>query len=156
MSHDHFIHIEDNATYLRPEDHDRVDALLDWLVEKNESGYIMVNSRAHFKDMSEFMRGKVNPWNCRAGQNTMIIRTDGTLAPCFAMYSAKHDWGRIEDHRFEVEQLNDMKQTCMNSCLSTCNYVVGHYYNDLRAIWMAIKQLLHGHQGGQGTRLSQD
>src|SRR5579872_6837798 len=24
-------------------------------------------------------------WNCRAGQNNVIIRTDGTVAPCFPM-----------------------------------------------------------------------
>ena len=25
-------------------------------------------------------------WNCRAGQNNVIICTDGTVAPCFPMY----------------------------------------------------------------------
>jgi hypothetical protein len=29
------------------------------------------------------MRGKLQDWDCRAGQNSLIIRTDGTLAPCF-------------------------------------------------------------------------
>jgi hypothetical protein len=27
-------------------------------------------------------------WNCRAGQNNLIIRTDGTVAPCFPMYAS--------------------------------------------------------------------
>ena len=30
-------------------------------------------------------------WNCRAGQNNVIIRTDGTLAPCFPMYASPFD-----------------------------------------------------------------
>jgi hypothetical protein len=31
-------------------------------------------------------------WNCRAGQNNVIIRTDGTVAPCFPMYASTFDW----------------------------------------------------------------
>ena len=62
------------------------------------------------------------------------------------MYSANHDWGTVEHPNFERKQLDTMKASCTKHCLSTCNYVVGHYYSDLRvAIWM-IKQLLHGHQ----------
>jgi MoaA/NifB/PqqE/SkfB family radical SAM enzyme len=76
-----------------PEDWPKVDELVDWLIEKNKAGYKMVNSVKRLQDMKEFMRGKVEPWNCRAGQNSIIIRVDGTLAPCFPMYSAKHDWG---------------------------------------------------------------
>ena len=81
----HFGHADDNATYLRPEDFPRVDALLDRLIEKNQAGYKMVNSVQHFNDMKAFMRGHVDRWACRAGQNALIIRTDGTLAPCFTM-----------------------------------------------------------------------
>jgi hypothetical protein len=33
-------------------------------------------------------------WNCRAGHN-VVIRTDGTLGPCFPMYSAIYDLGTI-------------------------------------------------------------
>ena len=39
-----------------------------------------------WSQMVEFMKGRHFPWNCRAGQNSMIIRVDGTLAPCFPMY----------------------------------------------------------------------
>jgi hypothetical protein len=51
----------------------------------------MVNSVKRLQDMKAFMRGQVEPWNCRAGQNNVIIRADGTLAPCFPMYSATYD-----------------------------------------------------------------
>jgi hypothetical protein len=27
-------------------------------------------------------------WNCRAGQNKVVIRTDGTVASCFPMYAS--------------------------------------------------------------------
>jgi hypothetical protein len=58
----------------------------------------MVNSVKRLQDMKDFMRGRVEAWNCRAGQNNVIIRVDGTLAPCFAMYSATYDWGTIGNH----------------------------------------------------------
>jgi hypothetical protein len=58
-----------------------VDELVDWLIEKNKSGYKMVNSVKRLQDMKDFMRGKVEPWNCRAGQNSIIMRVDGTLVP---------------------------------------------------------------------------
>ena len=75
---------------------------MDWLIEKNRSGYKMVNSvAAAGGDASDFMRGKLQEWNCRAGQNNVIIRTDGTLAPCFPMYTATYDWGVVGGHKFE-------------------------------------------------------
>jgi MoaA/NifB/PqqE/SkfB family radical SAM enzyme len=106
----HFKHLDDNSTYLTQEDYPKVDELLDYLTEKNRQGYIMVNSKAHLQDMKEFMRGKVKPWNCRAGQNSMLIRTDGTIAPCFPLYSANYDWGTIENHKFDFKQLGDEEE----------------------------------------------
>jgi len=42
---DHFKHSSiDNPTYIRPEDWREIDSLVDWLIEKNKSGYQMVNS----------------------------------------------------------------------------------------------------------------
>src|SRR5574337_136081 len=96
LEQSHFQHIENNSTYLCPEDFPRVDELIDWLIEKNKQGYKMVNSVKRLQDMKAFMRGRVEPWNCRAGQNSMIIRTDGTLAPCFPMY-------RSEEHMSELQ-----------------------------------------------------
>jgi hypothetical protein len=102
-------------------DFPHVDELLDWLTEKNRSGYKMVNSVKRLQDMKAFLRGHVDSWNCQAGQDSMIIRVDGTLAPCFPMYSATYDWGTIENHKFEVPQLNTMKQSCQTHCFSTLN-----------------------------------
>ena len=144
----HFKHLEDNDTYLRPEDWPKVDDLLDYLTEKNRQGYIMVNSKAHLQEMKNFMRGRVTPWKCRAGQNSMLIRTDGTIAPCFPMYSATYDWGTIEKHKFDFEQLNQMKKGCNSHCLSTTQYVLGHYYNNETVLRWIIKQALHGLNGG--------
>src|SRR5438132_491219 len=33
------------------------------------------------EEMNESLSRKVGPWNCRAGQNSLIIRVDGILAP---------------------------------------------------------------------------
>ncbi len=41
---DHFKHIHNNPTYIRPEDWRAVDELVDWIVAKNRAGYQMVNS----------------------------------------------------------------------------------------------------------------
>ncbi len=80
-------------TFIRPEDWTKVDALLDVLIEKNRQGYVMVNSKAHLARMKEFMRGRVETWQCRAGHNSCLIRTDGTLSPCFPTYSAQYRLG---------------------------------------------------------------
>jgi MoaA/NifB/PqqE/SkfB family radical SAM enzyme len=147
----HFQHLDENSTYIRPEDYPKVDELLDWLIAKNRQGYKMVNSVKRLNDMKDFLRGKVESWNCRAGQNSMIIRVDGTLAPCFPMYSATYDWGVIEKHKFEVRQLNAMKQSCQRHCFSTLNHNLGYCYNDARVIRWVLQQAARGFQGVTGS-----
>jgi len=90
----HFRHREGNSTFLTEEDWPRVDETIDWLIEKQRQGYKMVNSIRRLEQMKEFMRGKLQEWDCRAGLNSLIIRTDGTLAPCFPLYSATCDWAQ--------------------------------------------------------------
>ena len=68
--------------------------MLDWLIDKQKAGFGMTNSVERLAQMKDFMHGDLEPWNCRAGQNTMIIRVDATLAPCFPMYSANSRLGR--------------------------------------------------------------
>jgi MoaA/NifB/PqqE/SkfB family radical SAM enzyme len=150
----HFKHLEENATYLRHEDYPKVDDLLDYLTEKNRQGYIMVNSKAHLQTMKGFMRGHVPPWQCRAGQNSMLIRTDGTVAPCFPLYSAGYDWGTIENTRFDFKKLGEMKKDCNSHCLSTTQYVLGHYYNNQTVLRWIVKQALHG-LSGNSTAVAQ-
>ena len=99
--------------------------LLDWLIDKHRHGYRIANSAERLAQMKDFMGGTLGDWNCRAGQNTLIIRTDGTLAPCFPMYSASHDWGTIEQPNFERAQLAEMKRSCQPHCFSTLNHIVG-------------------------------
>jgi MoaA/NifB/PqqE/SkfB family radical SAM enzyme len=135
----HFQHMQDNVTFIGKEDWPRVDALIDWLIEKNRSGYKMVNSVKRLNDMKAFVRGKVEPWNCRAGQNSLIIRVDGTLAPCFPMYSASYDWGVVGDHNFEVSQLNEMKKECQTHCFSTLNHNLNYCYDAARALKWVLK-----------------
>jgi MoaA/NifB/PqqE/SkfB family radical SAM enzyme len=143
----HYKHLNDNPNFIRPEDFPAVDELLDWLIEKQKQGYKMTNSISRIAEMKEFMRGRLESWNCRAGQNTMIIRVDGTLAPCFPMYSTHYDWGTIEKPKFETSQLNEMKKSCQPHCFSTLNHIVGFCYNDARVIKWVCKQAMHGFQG---------
>jgi len=144
----HFKHLDENQTYLTPEDWPKVDALLDYLQDKRiNQGYKMANPVQHMEDMKLLMRGAVPPWDCRAGQNSLIIRTDGSLAPCFPMYSATHDWGTVGNHKFDVKQLDEMKVECTKHCLSTCNYILGYCYDNKRVITWGLKQALHGFKG---------
>ncbi len=184
---EHFKHLEENPTYIRPQDWPEIDRLLDWIIEKNKAGYQMVNSIQRLQEMKAFirmssgvdlrsvgwngdggdsqlnaeqlagMRGIVQDesgelqfaeWNCRAGQNNVIIRTDGTVAPCFPMYGATYDWGNIDQSKFDHAQLKEMKKTCQRHCFSTLNHNLAYCYNDARVIdfvWtMVVKNKMQG------------
>jgi MoaA/NifB/PqqE/SkfB family radical SAM enzyme len=146
-----FQHRSGNCTYITPADWPKVDALIDWLIEKNRSGYKMVNSVRRLAEMKTFLRGNVQPWECRAGQNSLIIRTDGTLAPCFPMYHATPDWGRAGQPRFDSRQLALMKMECQKHCFSTLNHNLSYCYNASRAIRWFLKQAAHGFRGTTGS-----
>jgi MoaA/NifB/PqqE/SkfB family radical SAM enzyme len=185
---EHFKHLEENPTYIRPEGWREVDELIDWLIEKNRSGYQMVNSVQRLREMKAFMRmssganlkalgwngdgtsdngdmakvlasmdgivqepnGEVHfsEWNCRAGQNNVIIRTDGTVAPCFPMYPASYDWGNIDTPKFDSGELRKMKQTCQRHCFSTLNHNLAYCYNDARVLKFLWQQARNGFRGG--------
>ena len=186
---DHFKHLFDNPTYIRPEDWIAVDELVDWLIEKNRAGYQMVNSVQRLQEIKAFVRMSSgldlsecgwngdgsNPadieadllsglpgivkrddgelqfaeWNCRAGQNNVITRTDGTVAPCFPMYGATYDWGNIDQPRFDPQQLAGMKETCQQHCFSTLNHNLAYCYNDARVIkWLWSNVIKNKFQGG--------
>src|SRR6185436_8488016 len=147
----HFQHRDGNSTYITKEDWPDVDTTIDWLIEKNRSGYKMVNSVRRLEEMKLFMRGKLQDWNCRAGQNSLIIRTDGTLAPCFPMYSAKSDWGKVGYPRFGSGQLAATKCQCQPHCFSTLNHNLAYCYDAGRAFRWAFKQALRGFQGTTGA-----
>jgi len=186
---DHFKHLFDNPTYIRPEDWVAVDGLVDWLIQKNRAAYQMVNSVQRLQEIKAFVRMSSgldlseygwngdgsNPadieadplsglpgvvkradgelqfaeWNCRAGQNNVIIRTDGTVAPCFPMYGATYDWGNIDQPKFDPKQLFGMKKTCQQHCFSTLNHNLAYCYNDARVIkWLWSNVIKNRFQGG--------
>jgi MoaA/NifB/PqqE/SkfB family radical SAM enzyme len=147
----HFKHRDGNSTFITPADWPQVDATVDWLIEKNRSGYKMVNSVARLQEMRQFMRGKLQDWNCRAGQNSLIIRTDGTLAPCFPMYSASCDWGVVGNPKFDANQLRQAKRECQPHCFSTLNHNLAYCYDAGRAIKWVLKQALRGFRGTTGA-----
>jgi len=148
---EHFRHADNNSTFITPTDWPAVDETIDWLIEKNRSGYKMVNSVHRLQEMKAFMKGKLQEWDCRAGHNNVIIRTDGTLAPCFPMYSATYDWGTVENPKFDRDQLERMKDTCEQYCFSTLNHNLAYCYKASRAIKWTLKQALRGFQGTTGS-----
>ena len=181
---DHFKHLLDNPTYIRPEDWRQTDELIDWLIEKNKAGYRMVNSVPRLQEMKAFLRmagngadlktfgwngdgqnangsgiNQLGPipgidqdavgelhfadWNCRAGQNNVIVRPDGTVGPCFPMYSSPFDWGNIQKSKFDPAQLADMKKKCQRHCFSTLNHNLAYYYNDAWVIQFVWTQMVN-------------
>ena len=185
---EHFKHLSENPTYIRPEDWREVDKLIDWTIEKNRAGYQMVNSIPRLQEMKAFIRmssgldlkkygwygdgtstdGDVSRmlasmpgiekradgdlqfglWSCRAGENNVIIRTDGTIGPCFPMYSATYDWGNIDTPKLDHDQMREMKQTCQRHCFSTLNHNLAYCYNDKRVIKWLWQQAKNGFKGG--------
>ena len=87
-------------------------------------------------------------WNCRAGQNNIVIRTDGTIAPCFPMYDATVDWGSIERSAIDPVQLAEMKRTCQQHCFSTLNHNLAYCYSGTRVLKWLWRQAMNGFQGG--------
>jgi MoaA/NifB/PqqE/SkfB family radical SAM enzyme len=150
MAQEHFKHADENSTYITPDDWPRIDDLINWLIEKNRSGYKMVNSPARLEEMKSFMRGRLQEWNCRAGQNTLIIRPDGTLAPCFPLYSATCDWGKVGAPHFERKQLTTMKRQCQPHCFSTLNHTLAYCYDAGRIFRWVMKQAANGFRGTTG------
>jgi MoaA/NifB/PqqE/SkfB family radical SAM enzyme len=151
MGQPHFKHLHENDTYIHPEDFPIVDDLLDYLIDKQRQGYKMVDSIPRLQNMKGFMRGVGEHWGCRGGQNWLIIRTDGTLAPCFPMYNATYDWGTIENHKFDRKQLAEMKQGCEPHCFSTLGYNVAYCYDTARVMKWLFKQAINGFQGATGS-----
>jgi pyruvate-formate lyase-activating enzyme len=91
---------------------------------------------------------RFSEWACRGGQNNVVVRTDGTLAPCFPMYSATYDWGTIERHRFDAAGLRVMKDACQRHCFSTLNHNLAYCYNDARVIRWLWRQARNGFRSG--------
>jgi MoaA/NifB/PqqE/SkfB family radical SAM enzyme len=151
MEHSEFKHFDDNPVFIRTEDHAAIGELIDWLIEKQKSGWHMVNSVSRLAEMKKFINKELEEWGCRAGQNSMIIRTDGTLAPCFPTYSSNHDWGTIEAPRMDSKQLCAMKHECEPNCFSTLNHILAFCYNDARVLRWLLKQAAHGFQGVTGN-----
>jgi len=147
----HFKHLDANDTYLRPEDFPEVDDLLDHLIERNRQGYKMINSVQHLQDMKAFLRGCVEPRTCRAGQNSLIIRTDGTLAPCFTYYSDSHDWGTVGSPKFDRHELDGRKAECHRHCLSTCQHTLGYAYSVRNTLRWLARQARNGFRGVTGS-----
>ncbi|MGH9497158.1 MAG: radical SAM/SPASM domain-containing protein [Candidatus Sulfotelmatobacter sp.] len=151
MEQHHFKHLDQNDTYIRPDGFSAVDDLLDWLIDKQRQGYKMVDSIPRLQKMKWFMRGGGERWGCRAGKNWLIIRTDGSLAPCFPMYNEKYDWGSIENQKFDRTQLTKMKEGCEPHCFSTLGYNVAYCYETTRVMKWLFKQALNRFQGATGS-----
>jgi len=134
----HYKHSKEEGLYIREEQFEEFDELMDWLTEKAGQGYPMVNHPYHFEHMKKFVRGEYEEWPCLAGKNGCFIKADGSLSPCFSMQAGNMNWGKIGDAKFDQKKLAELKKECNKHCLSTCFYTSGRYYNSFLSIyqWM--------------------
>jgi MoaA/NifB/PqqE/SkfB family radical SAM enzyme len=123
----HFKHM-DHDLCITPDKYEEADKLFDWLIEKSKEGLPMVNSIDHLNRMRDFMRGEHKPWKCRAGQNGLAIRSDGTIVPCFGKMASTMDWGTVWNPKFDKKRLDAIKEKCNKGCFSTCFYQISYYY----------------------------
>ena len=77
----------------------------------------------------------------------MIIRLDGTFAPCFELYGdSVEDWGSIyEGPKFDPDRLAQQKKRCSPHCLSTCNYQTNHYTGSVRRCLQWVSKHAYAH-----------
>jgi hypothetical protein len=54
-------------------------------------------------------------------------------------------------HKFEVKQLDEMKQECQAHCFSTLNHNLGYCYDNRRVIKWNLKQATRTFQGVSGS-----
>ena len=145
IEYDTFAYAEDGA-WITEGQFREVDEVIDWLVEKNRRGYTMVNSLEHLNSMKRFIRHDWPAWPCRAGELSMIIRLDGSFAPCFEFYGAEEDWGNIYDGpKFDSVKLKEQKKKCSQHCLSTCNFQVNHYTQGILYSLQWVAKHAYGH-----------
>ncbi len=127
IKYDDYEHEQDGG-WIKENEFQAVDEVIDWVIEKNLKGYTMVNSVGHLRAMKRFIRHQWSSWPCRAGELTMVIRLDGSFAPCFELYGEQENWGNIYDGpKFDPARLAGRKQECSSHCLSTCNFQANHY-----------------------------
>lgn len=108
---------------------EELDTLVDWLIEKDTEGYTILNSKAHLSAMKDFARGKMEPWDCRAGRNAIAVHEDGSLSPCMGLYASKQDWGSIFNYKYDPEQLDAQLKKCNTRCSSALHYQLSEAYN---------------------------
>ena len=58
---EHFKHADNNVTYITKDDWPAVEETIQWLTEKQDSGYKMVNSNTRLWQMVDFMKGNHFP-----------------------------------------------------------------------------------------------
>ena len=67
------------------------------------------------------------------------------------MYNAGYDWGTVENQKFDLKQLAEMKHGCEPNCFSTPGYNVAYCYDAVRVMKWLFTQARHGFQGVTGS-----
>jgi len=84
----------------------------------------MVNQSKHMQEMKQLMRAPCDRGNAAPAElaHHSYGWNAGAVLPDVTRPS--HDWGTIENPKFDNAQLDEMKKECSTHCLSTCNYIL--------------------------------
>jgi hypothetical protein len=102
---EHYKH-QDDGLHITAHQFEEVDQLLDWIIEKQRQRWPMVNSIG--TEPSNPWRGRMQPWDCRAGHSGARFGRTGLSRPA-DMITLDHDWGALKP-RFEPEELDETRK----------------------------------------------
>jgi MoaA/NifB/PqqE/SkfB family radical SAM enzyme len=97
----------------------RFDPLIGWLLDRKRLGYRMANSATGLLEMRAVLRGEGSCRECGAGREMVVIRTDGSLAPCLPLSGSAGDWGEAGNPSLDPARLEEIKGTCRRGCRCT-------------------------------------
>jgi hypothetical protein len=126
---------------------DSGDALSTGVVDKERQGCKKLISAVRPLEMEELMRSKLRRSHCRAGQHRIIARTDGSVVLRVLQHDASGDRSTTKNHRFDHDQLREVRWEGKPHCLLTMNHVGGNCHNDVRLIKSPLTQVANRRQG---------
>jgi len=98
-----------------------------------------------WQNMKGFMRGAGEHWGCRAGQNWLIIRTNGTLAPCFRC-TTRRTTGALSQSKVRCPTTLGNEKGCRAELLFNTRVNVAYCYSAARVMKWLWKQAMNGFQ----------
>lgn len=126
----HLFHDEQEPSlfFRTDEEHRRLFAVLDAIIERRKQGYNIIEPTAYFQDLKRFVRGELE-WECLAGRDSIGIDTLGELKICGTLPTEPlniFQMDRIDTRRI-YQYRKDLYGDCHKRCVTNCRYVTWYY-----------------------------